>query len=472
METIQPASRKRKRKPKKKKFSLQERLAVVSTQYSSANVRSLESFGPRYATSTVVEWICPKSTCSHPHEWRATMRDRIIAPQTDCPFCCGKRICACLSFMNLNPELVPQYDPVKNGTLDPYTLSSYSHHRVYWICPITNCDMKCQHSWVAPVGSRSNGHGCPVCYGSKPCICRLFQTKHPELIKEWKFDENTHLDLSSIGCSSPLVATWICKNSICAKKCLHIWKVSISERTRGAGCPFCSPRGRQVCECNSLYGKFPLLMLEWSLENTIDPKRIKPGSRKAAKWVCGRCSWKWKASIYHRTVTETGCPLCRLSHGEKALANLLTELQIPFDAQYRMRVFNVVKKSPFLSRFDIYLPSFKAVIEFDGRQHFEVVERWGGQTRLEENIVSDISKNFGCRDKGLHLLRISFKEIKEIRQWVESFLSAIPTFVPYSINTTPTSTPVTSLFMVSNPELYEKQAELFSQIQEDSLNNL
>ena len=55
-------------------------------------------------------------------------------------------------------------------------------------------------------------------------------------------------------------------------------------------------------------------------------------------------------------------------------------------------------------RLDIYIPSRRAAIEYQGRQHTEAVEFFGGEKGLSENRRRDQTKLFRCRQNGVRLL--------------------------------------------------------------------
>ena len=65
------------------------------------------------------------------------------------------------------------------------------------------------------------------------------------------------------------------------------------------------------------------LLDEWDYELNKDfnVKSILSGSNKKVWWICSHCGNKWKTSIYHRTIRNTGCPRCRhskrLNYGAK-----------------------------------------------------------------------------------------------------------------------------------------------------------
>ena len=55
------------------------------------------------------------------------------------------------------------------------------------------------------------------------------------------------------------------------------------------------------------------LLDEWDYElnKDIDVRTILTGSNKKVSWICSYCGNKWETSIYHRTITASGCPKCR-----------------------------------------------------------------------------------------------------------------------------------------------------------------
>ena len=65
-------------------------------------------------------------------------------------------------------------------------------------------------------------------------------------------------------------------------------------------------------------------------------------------------------------------------------------------------------------RFDFYVPSQRLLIEFDGRQHYENSELWGGKEELDEIQRRDAIKDRFAERKGYRLLRIPFYDCDNI----------------------------------------------------------
>lgn len=107
-----------------------------------------------------VHWICKHTQCGH-HKWVASVSAR-VAHDTKCPFCSGKRVCACLNFATQFPNILEEWDDQKNANVVPQLLTPCSTTVVWWKCK------RCQHSWKTPICARtSNGKGCPKCKMSK-----------------------------------------------------------------------------------------------------------------------------------------------------------------------------------------------------------------------------------------------------------------------------------------------------------------
>lgn len=59
---------------------------------------------------------------------------------------------------------------------------------------------------------------------------------------------------------------------------------------------------------------------------------------------------------------------------------------------------------------DIWLPEIKVGIEYQGEQHYKVVEHWGGKEGLEKRIENDKKKKLLCKKLGYTLIEFKFSE--------------------------------------------------------------
>lgn len=101
----------------------------------------------------------------------------------------------------------------------------------------------------------------------------------------------------------------------------------------------------------------------------------------------------------------TGCPDCRESKGEKHIAELLTNKNITF---IRQKTFEDCKGKSRKLLFDFYLPQYNILIEYDGRQHFEAFDFFGGDEALQRVKLHDKIKNEYADKNNIKLIRIKY----------------------------------------------------------------
>jgi len=99
-----------------------------------------------------------------------------------------------------------------------------------------------------------------------------------------------------------------------------------------------------------------------------------------------------------------GCSKCRLSSGEREISRYLTELGIQFEEQKRYNDCRNILPLPF----DFYIPEYNALIEFDGIQHSEPRERFGGEDGFAKTVINDGIKNRYAAANNIKLLRIRY----------------------------------------------------------------
>ena len=106
------------------------------------------------------------------------------------------------------------------------------------------------------------------------------------------------------------------------------------------------------------------------------------------------------------------CPICRISKGEAKVESILKKYGIEYILQYKFDDCKFYNKLPF----DFYIPSMNACIEYDGKQHFQYVHRWGGYDEFINRLIRDSIKNIYCRENKIKLIRIPYYEFKNIEE--------------------------------------------------------
>ena len=111
----------------------------------------------------------------------------------------------------------------------------------------------------------------------------------------------------------------------------------------------------------------------------------------------------------HNLLNGKGCPRCRKkqSKGESAIENFLKNKNIDYVKEYPVSIKN------HLLRFDFYIPAYDMYIEYNGIQHYEPIEHFGGEERLKKQLEYDEYKANYAKGK---LLIISYKEYDNIEE--------------------------------------------------------
>lgn len=142
--------------------------------------------------------------------------------------------------------------------------------------------------------------------------------------------------------------------------------------------------------------------------------------------VCGDLFTALPAKVNNGHITSCGCRV--QSSGEEYIGNILQELDIDFISQYKFDDC----KFKYVLRFDFALMKNNEIIgliEYDGKQHFEPINFFGGEKGFKESKERDRIKNEYCQLNNIPLLRLPYtlsaNEIKnEIYEYYLSLTTA------------------------------------------------
>ena len=201
-----------------------------------------------------------------------------------------------------NAKLMAEWNWERNNELnfDPETLTLGSGQKVWWKCSKG-------HEWQATIANRNNGNGCPYCAERYTITGENdLQTVNSILAEEWNYEKNNGLTPLNIMANSNKKVWWRCGHG-------HSWQAAVFSRTgrRPGGCPYCTGR-KVLAGFNDLGTLMPQLAKEWdsSLNGTLTPAEVSPGSNKRVWWQCAD-GHVWQAAVYSRTRRKaSGCPIC------------------------------------------------------------------------------------------------------------------------------------------------------------------
>lgn len=314
--------------------------------------------------------------CLAGHHWQAEIKSR--ASGMGCPYCSNQRVLPGYNDLRTKmPALADQWHPTKNGALAPERITAGSNRKVWWQCARG-------HTWAATISSRVHGSGCPSCAKKRVEAGENdLRTVAPELLDQWHPAKNIGLTPEMVAHGSHRKVWWLCSRG-------HAWQATVKNRLKEQGCPICSNK-RVELGYNDLQTRYPELASEWDPEKngTLLPNQVVYGSHRHAWWKC-RQGHSWRTSVVSRT-RGGGCPVCagvrKVSFPEKAIVYYLKGI-FP-DLRENVTRANLT----WLGRreIDIYIPSLRLGIEYDGPRH---------------TLALDQRKNALCAQNNVRLIRI------------------------------------------------------------------
>ena len=134
-----------------------------------------------------------------------------------------------------------------------------------------------------------------------------------ELQGQWHEQLKRHLGSIVIKPYSNRKVRWSCDQ--CPDSLPHVWEATVSDRSKGKGCPYCS--GREVCQHNTLARKAPQVAQLWNAKKNspLSPDQVTVSSGIRAHWKCSDCLHEWQAPVVLKACNNSGCPKCAKVNG-------------------------------------------------------------------------------------------------------------------------------------------------------------
>ena len=141
--------------------------------------------------------------------------------------------------------------------------------------------------------------------------------------------------------------------------------------------------------------------------------------------LCSNLFYELPAKVNNGHTTSCGCRI--QSFGESYIQSLLENMKLQYTSQY---TFNDCKNR-YVLRFDFalfYDGKLIGLIEYDGKQHFESIEFFGGQEGFIKTKQRDEIKNMYCKTNNIPLLRIPYTmSIEDIRHKIYEYYLSLTT---------------------------------------------
>lgn len=243
-----------------------------------------------------------------------------------------------------------------------------------------------------------SGTRCPKCQH------RSYKKTHEEFIKE-VFDlvGNEYTILEEYKTTNDKIR--IRHNS---KECyFHEYSIRPNDFLKGYKCPKCSKRNKNtmdfIREIKNLVEDEYILMTLYQ-KNYLNVK-MRHNEEK--------CNYHEFLVTPNSFLRGSRCPVCASSKGEKRVQKYLDLNSIKYIRQYRFKECKDIKTLPF--DFAIFNDNkLYCLIEYDGHQHFQAVDHWGGQEGLEKIQRRDKIKNDYCISNNIKLIRIPYWDFDNI----------------------------------------------------------
>lgn len=273
----------------------------------------------------------------------------------------------------------------------------YDYSNIHYINNVTKVEIICRIHGLFQQTPRDHLNGCG-------CIkCGLDSMIDSKINKNWLMDfKSTHDDLydysKSIYISAKSKIEIICKEH-------GSFFQRVMDHKRGYGCAICGKlKANLKLKSNNWLSDFK--NTHGDLYDYSKSEYVK--NQIKIEIICEKHGSFFQTPALHKR--GSGCPNCKISKGENKIMEYLLINNIDFKTQFSFDDCKFVNKL----LFDFYIPSKNICIEYDGIQHFESIEHFGGDKRLKDQKNKDLIKNKWCEYNKINLLRISYKDFKNI----------------------------------------------------------
>lgn len=256
----------------------------------------------------------------------------------------------------------------------------------------------CGKTFSPVAASLYMGHGCPYCAGT-------YGKTTEQFIDEMSVKNPNVKILGKYRNSKSKIET------LCLK-CNYTWMPTPNTLLKGEGCPKCSGLMRKTQE------EFVQEMAEKHPTITVIGEYV--NNRVKVKCFCNNCNTYFYNSPHAMLSNGNGCSNCTTSRGENRIKEWLNNNDVEYNFQYVFKECKDVRVLPF----DFYIPSLNMVIEYDGIQHFEPKDFFGGEESFNKLKEHDSIKSNYCMENNIRLLRIPYFQYEEIENILENELAS------------------------------------------------
>lgn len=205
------------------------------------------------------------------------------------------------------------------------------------------------------------------------------------------------------------------------KTCNNIWCATPNSLLRGSGCPVCSQKIRRNIKKTT--SEFVIEMNEMNPNIKICGEYVNAKTKILCK--CMRDGFEWKAQPLS-LLSGCGCPKCSFPKGELSIEKYLQKYNIKYESQKNFDELLGILGRDLL--YDFYLPHYNILIEYNGEQHYNPIEFFGGKKSLEKQQEHDRRKREYAKQNNIKLIEIPYWDFENIEEILSKELGLIAQF--------------------------------------------
>lgn len=281
---------------------------------------------------------------------------------------------------------------IKHGDKFDYSKVKYinNHTKVCIVCPIHG------DFWQMPM-SHLVGKGCEQCRHIG--VSRQFLKSQEYIISKFRLIHGNRYDYSKVDYLNH-------KTKVCIICPIHgeFWQRP-NNHIDGQGCPHCardiiSNANRYdtptfIAKAKELHGdKFGYELVDYKDSLTF------------VKIRCPKHGLFLQRPVYH--LLGHGCPRCKDSIGETTISQWLIDYNIEYRQHYKILPSQYVFFGRQYFLVDFYLPQYNAIIEYNGKQHYERVKFWHTEEQFQDQQDRDKRLREHCKQHGIKLIEIPY----------------------------------------------------------------
>ncbi len=263
--------------------------------------------------------------------------------------------------------------------------------------PVKSECLICGYIWEPIAASIRKGQGCPSCAGMIPVTESEFLNR-----------SQSNTKVTVIGKFFNSRTKVRCRCNTCGADDLFLLPYQIYGDT---GCKYCA-RKHNGDSLKKSTEQFVKEMAE--LHPTIEVLSDYHGADKQVICKCGKCGHIWYPVAGSLISQNADCPICKSSHGERLITNWLNKHKIAFVPNHKFADLKGVGGKPL--SYDFYIPFMAMAIEYNGKQHEEAIEHFGGEEKLEKQKEHDRRKEQYASEHGIKLIVIWYYDEGNINQ--------------------------------------------------------